>query len=143
MQIVKWDQQYAKFKEHAGMPKKGSPLYSWKDTQLAIRPGGLNATRIVKEIENNKGGTVWSDMRDMIKRCVAIKMCHMQSIKWDHQYAKFEEQVGKPNKGSPLYNWKQGQLATLDAMIEKEIAEFGDTVWSIRRDMRKRCIATK
>jgi hypothetical protein len=79
MQSVKWDQQYAKFKEHAGMPKKGSPLYSWKDTQLAIRPGGLNA-RIVKEIENNEGGTVWSDMRDTTKRCVAIKICHTQSV---------------------------------------------------------------
>jgi len=51
-------------------------------------------------------------------------MCHTQSVKWDQQYAKFEEQVGKPNKGSPLYNWKQGQLATLDARIKKEIPTF-------------------
>jgi hypothetical protein len=79
----------------------------------------------------------------MLKRCVAIKMCHTQSFKWDQQYAKFEEQVGKPNKGNPLYNWKQGQLATFDARIKKEIPEFGDTIWSIRRDMLKRCIATK
>ncbi len=57
MQSVKWDQQYAKFKEDVGMPKKGSRMYSWKDTQLAIRPGGLNA-RIVKEIEDNEGGMV-------------------------------------------------------------------------------------
>ncbi len=61
----------------------------------------------------------------MLKRCVAIKMCHTQSFKWDQQYAKFEEQVGKPNKGSPLYNWKQGQLATFDARIKKDGIPFG------------------
>ena len=42
-------------------------------------------------------------------------MSYAERRSWDQQYAKFEEQVGKPNKGSPLYNWKQGQLATLDA----------------------------
>jgi hypothetical protein len=39
-----WEQKYAKFEEHVGMPKIASTLYLWKQTQDA------------KEIEENEGG---------------------------------------------------------------------------------------
>ena len=55
-----WEQKYAKFEEHVGMPKITSTLHLWKQTQDA------------KEIEENEGGTVWSG-RKGLKRCIAQK----------------------------------------------------------------------
>jgi len=46
---TKWEQQYAEFEKHVGMPKKGSELCNWKSTQLNNGPYGLDA-RIDQEI---------------------------------------------------------------------------------------------
>jgi len=32
-------------------------------------------------------------------------------IKWDQQYAEFEEQVGMPERGRKLYNWILTQMS--------------------------------
>ena len=93
-----WEQKYAKFEEHVGMPKITSTLNLWKQTQLAIGPAGLDA-RIAKEIEENEGFAVWSDRIDFLK-----------SVKWETQYAEFEEHVGMPERKSTLDNWKTNQV---------------------------------
>ncbi len=37
--------------------------------------------RIAKEIEENDGGTVWSDRKDRLKRCIAVKNNDMLHVK--------------------------------------------------------------
>ena len=46
--------------------------HNWQNNQLGKGPSGSDA-KIVKETEENEGGTVWSDRKDMLKRCIAQK----------------------------------------------------------------------
>jgi hypothetical protein len=103
--------------------------------------------RIEKEIAESKGGTVWSDRKDKLERCIAQKNRDMLSVKWEQQYAEFEGHV-MPERGSKLYNWQNNQLsighAGLDARIVKDNDENeGVTLWSDRKDTLERCIAQK
>jgi hypothetical protein len=41
-----------------------------------------------------KGGSMCASSNDKL------------GIKWDQQYAEFEEQVGMPERGRKLHNWK-------------------------------------
>ena len=56
-------------------------------------------------------------------------------IKWDQQYAEFEEHVKMPERNTTLDNWKNNQLSigcdSLDAKIANEIEEKErGTIWS-------------
>ena len=66
--------------------------------------------RIEKEIAESEGGTVWSDRKDKLERCIAQKNRDMLSVKWEQQYAEFEGLV-MPERGSKLYNWQNNQLS--------------------------------
>ena len=59
---IAWEEKYAEFESYDGMPEIGTPLYCWQDNQLGNRRFSLNA-KIWKEIEENKGSTVWSERR--------------------------------------------------------------------------------
>ena len=58
-----------------------------------------------------------------------------RQIKWDQQYAEFEEHVKMPERNTTLDNWKNNQLSigcdSLDAKIANEIEEKErGTIWS-------------
>jgi hypothetical protein len=95
MRDLKWEQKYEEFEEHMGMLEFGSTLYNWKHTQLSKGHDDLDA-KIAKEIEENEGGSMWSDRKNTLKRCIAQKNCDMLCVKWDQQYAEFEEHAGMP-----------------------------------------------
>ncbi len=68
-----WEKRYADFVSYDGMPKKGTPLYTWFQNELNNgHAGGLNA-KIRKELAENKGSTVWSDRRVKLANCVKQK----------------------------------------------------------------------
>ena len=67
-----WERKYAEFESYDGMPKKGTPLYNWQETQLGNKPSSLNA-KILKETEENKGSTIWSERRVKLFNCVEQK----------------------------------------------------------------------
>ena len=69
-------------------------------------------------------------------------------IKWEQQYAKFEQSVGMPGRRTKLDNWQICQLSYgsdgLDDKIQKEIAENEEgTVWSDRKARLLDCIEQK
>ena len=55
-----------------GMLETEPKLHNWQMTLMSNGPYDVDAG-IVKEIEENKGGAVWSDRKDMLKRCIAQK----------------------------------------------------------------------
>jgi hypothetical protein len=69
---IKWEKQYTEFEEHVGMPKKESELCNWKSTQLNNGPYGLDV-RFDQEIAETEGGTVWSDRKVRLEKCIAQK----------------------------------------------------------------------
>ncbi len=57
------DQQNTEFEEHVGVPKIGTKSYNWQNNQMnSKKADGLDA-KTAKEIEENEGGTVWSDRK--------------------------------------------------------------------------------
>ena len=62
MRSDKWEEQYAVFQAHMGMPARGTKLYNWQKNQLSNIPTGLNA-RIKKEIAANEGVAVQSSRK--------------------------------------------------------------------------------
>ena len=67
-----WEEKYAQFVSYDGMPKKGTPLYTWQQNELNNGLFSLNA-KIRKELAENKGSTVWSDRRVKLANCVEQK----------------------------------------------------------------------
>ena len=68
-----WEEKYAQFVSYDGMPKKGTPLYTWQQNEFNNgHPWCLNA-KIRKELAENKGSTVWSDRRVKLANCVEQK----------------------------------------------------------------------
>ena len=51
---IVWEEENTEFKRCVEMPKKGTPLYSWQQNQLAA---SLNA-KIRNDLAKNKGSTV-------------------------------------------------------------------------------------
>jgi hypothetical protein len=68
-----WEENHADFEACDGMPAKGTKEFNWRQTQLSIRPAGLD-TKIKKEIEANEGGTVWRDRKVRLPNYIATKM---------------------------------------------------------------------
>ena len=76
-----WEKRYAEFVSYDGMPKKGTPLYTWQQNELnnSHNPSCLNA-KIWKELAENKG-SIWSDRRVKLAKCVEQKRCESLSTK--------------------------------------------------------------
>jgi orotate phosphoribosyltransferase-like protein len=68
-----WEKKYAEFKRCVGMPKKGTPLYNWKQNQLGnTHVVSLNA-KIREENAENEGSTIWSERRVKLSDCIEQK----------------------------------------------------------------------
>ena len=93
--------------------------------------------KIAKEIDR---GTVWSDRKDKLERCIEKK--YSESGSRSTQSSKI---MPGCQRQVPSYTWQFCQFSSfLDDKIAKEIAENdGGTVWSNRKDKLKRCIAQK
>jgi hypothetical protein len=107
----------------------------------------LNA-KIWKEIEENKGSTVWSDQRVKLFDCVEQKNRTKSGNTWERKYAEFESYNGMTEIGTMLYTWQRNQLSngavSLNAKIRKELAENkGSTVWRERRVKLANCVEQK
>jgi len=63
-----WEEKYAEFDDHDGMPESKSTSYIWQKNQLTRFDG-----KIKKEIAANKGNTVCRDRRARLEACIARK----------------------------------------------------------------------
>ena len=107
----------------------------------------MNA-KIRKEIEENKGSTVWSDRREKLSDCFKQKNRAKIGIAWKEKYAEFKSYDGMLKNGTPLYTWQSRQLnnghSSLNAKIREELAENkGSTAWSDRREKLSDCFEQK
>ena len=71
---IAWEKKYAEFKICVEMPKKGTKLYNWQMNQLSNTTGCLNAKNW-EEITENKGSTIWSELRVKLSDCAEQKNC--------------------------------------------------------------------
>jgi hypothetical protein len=97
---ITWERKYAEFKSYGRMTKRGAPLYNWQENQLGNRPASLNA-KIRKEIEENKGSTIWSERRVKLFDWVEQKNCTKSGNALERKYAEFESYDGMPEKKKP------------------------------------------
>jgi hypothetical protein len=144
---IAWEEKYAEFVSYDGMPKKGTPLYTWQENQLGNRSFSL-FSKIREEIAENKGSTVWSKRRVKLFDCVEQKNHTKIGNAWEEKYAEFESYDGMPKIGTPLHTWQRNQLrkgsGSLNSKIQKEHAEKkGRTVWSERNVKLANCVAQK
>ena len=68
-------------------------------------------SKILKEMEEYKGSTVWSDRRVRLFDCVEQKNRTKIGNAWERKYAEFESYDGMPKRRTKLYNWEQNQLS--------------------------------
>jgi len=132
--MAEWERKFDEFKRCVGMPKRGTQLHTWQQTQLSNGAYGLNA-KIWKEIEENEGSTVWSERRVELADCVEQKNRAKIGNEWERKFDEFKRCVGMPKRGTQLHTGQQTQLSNgaygLNAKIRKEIEENeGSTVWS-------------
>jgi hypothetical protein len=145
---IAWEKKYADFKRCVEMPEIGTPLHTWQSHQLSNGRSSLNA-KIWKEIEDNKGSTVWSDQIEKLSDCFEQKNCAKIGITWEEKYAEFKSFDGMPKNGTPLYTWQSHQLrngrSSLNAKIWEELAENnkGSTMLSDRREKLSDCFEQK
>jgi hypothetical protein len=143
---IAWEEKYAEFESYDRMPEIGTRLYNWQQNQLSNKPASLNA-KIRKEIEENKGSTVWSGRREKLFDCVEQKNRTKSGNAWERKYAEFESYDGMPEKGTQLYTWKQqfsNGTGGLNAKIRKELEENeGSTIWSEQRVKLFNCVEQK
>ena len=83
-----------------------------------------------------------------MERLDVVKNRAKIGIAWERKFDEFKRCVGMPEKGTPLYIWKQTQLSngafSLNAKIRKEVEENeGSTVWSERRVKLSDCFEQK
>ncbi len=66
---------------------------------------------------------------------------------WEEKYAEFKRCVGMPKRGILLYNWQNNQLSnttgTLNAKIQKELAENKGSIWCERKVKLANCVEQK
>jgi hypothetical protein len=145
---IAWEKKYAEFESYDGMPERGTPLYQWQVAQLSNTHASCLNPKIWKEIEENKGSTIWSEWRVKLSDCVEQKNREKMGIAWEKKYAEFESYDRMPEKGTPLYNWQQNQLnnvaVSLNAKIWEELGENkGSTIWSEWRVKLSDCVEQK
>ena len=126
---IAWEEKYAEFESFDGMPEIGTPLYCWQDNQLGNTRFSLNA-KIRKEIEENKGSTVWSERRVKLSDCVVQKNRAKIGNVWEEKYAEFESYDGMPERGTPLY-------------LAIGSVENKGSIWSERRVKLFNCVEQK
>ncbi len=74
-----WEQKYAELEDHAGMPATGTKLYNWHFHQLS---SSLDKIRSRKRLQRmTGGGTVWSNRKDKLERCIAQKKAEAKKVK--------------------------------------------------------------
>ena len=98
---IAWEKKYAEFKRCVEMPEIGTPLHTWQSHQLSNGRSSLNA-KIWKEIEDNKGSTVWSDQIEKLSDCFEQKNCAKIGITWEEKYAGSNHLTGC-RRMEPLY----------------------------------------
>ena len=67
-----WEEKYAQFVSYDGMPKKGTPLFTWQQNELNNGHASCLNAKIRKELAENKG-SIWSDRRVKLANCVEQK----------------------------------------------------------------------
>jgi len=75
--------------------------------------------------ESRNLAVTWSEWRVKLCDCVEQKNCVKIGNAWEKKYAEFKICVGRPERGTPLFNWQMRQLSngadSLNAKIRKEI----------------------
>ena len=66
---------------------------------------------------------------------------------WEEKYDEFESYDGMPERGTKLCNWQSNQLSSgassLNAKIQKELAENEGSIWRERRVKLANCVEQK
>ncbi len=146
---IAWEEKYVEFESYDGMPKKGTPLYNWQQSQLSNTHVSCLNGKILKELEENKGSTIWSERRVKLANCVEQQNRAKIGNAWERKYVEFESYDGMPKNRTPLHTWQKSQLSNthvscLNAKILKELEENkGSTVWSERRVKLDNCVEQK
>ena len=129
------------------MPEIGTQLHNWQMHQLSNTHDSCLNAKIWEEIEENKGSTIWRERRVKLSDCVEQKNRAKIGNAWEEKYAEFKRCVGMPKRGTPLYNWQNNQLSnttgTLNAKIQKELAENKGSIWSERKGKLANCVEQK
>jgi hypothetical protein len=68
-----WERKFVEFKRCVGMPKKGTPLYTWQQNQLSNTHNSCLNAKIREELAENEGSTIWSERRVKLANCVQQK----------------------------------------------------------------------
>ena len=63
------EKKYGEFESYDGMPKRGTPLYNWQQSQLSNAHVSCLNAKILKELAENKG-SIWSERRVKLANCV-------------------------------------------------------------------------
>ena len=87
---IAWEEKYAKFESYDGMPEIGTPLYTWQNRQLSNTHASCLNAKILEEMEENEGSTIWSERRVKLSDCVEQKNRAKMGIAWEEKYAEFE-----------------------------------------------------
>jgi hypothetical protein len=53
-----WEKKYGEFESYDGMPKRGTPLYNWQQSQLSNTHVSCLNAKILKELAENKGSVL-------------------------------------------------------------------------------------
>jgi hypothetical protein len=102
---IVWEKKYDEFKRCVEMPKKGTLLYTWQQSQLSNTHFSCLNAKIRKEIEENEGSIEWSERRVRLSDCVEQKNRAKIGNAWEKKYDEFESYDGMPKRGIPLYHW--------------------------------------
>ena len=102
---IAWEKKYDEFKTCVEMSERGTPLYTWQQTQLSNTHVSCLNAKIWKEIEENKGSTEWSEWRVNLSDCVEQNIRAKIDNSWEKKYDEFKRCVGMPESGTQLYNW--------------------------------------
>ena len=140
---IGWEKKFVEFVSYNGMPEIGTPLYNWQSHQLSNTHASCLNAKILEELAENGGRTIWRERRVKLSDCVEQKNRAKMSIGWEKKFTEFVSYDGMPERGTPLYNWQSQQLGneaySLNAKIQKELAENEGSTWRERRVKLANC----
>ncbi len=67
-----WEEKYTEFESYDGMPKRGTLLYNWQQSQLSNTHDSCLNAKIQKELAENEG-SIWRERRVKLANCVEQK----------------------------------------------------------------------
>jgi Zn ribbon nucleic-acid-binding protein len=144
---IGWEKKFVEFVSYNGMPEIGTPLYNWQSHQLSNTHASCLNAKIREELAENGGRTIWRERRVKLSDCVEQKNRAKMSIGWEKKFTEFVSYDGMPERGTPLYNWQSQQLGneaySLNAKIQKELAENEGSIWRERRVKLANCVEQK